>query len=205
MHTSILDRFTTELCDAVTGRDDGDAMLCHCERHNLFLVPLDGHGGWYRYHHLFADTLRERLSGIANDTDIAAMHRRAATWLEANGHVEDATRHAIAGRAWAHAVRLLEVVCAELFAHDHIATLRSWLQGIPADALAMSPRLTLGLAWADGRTGHWSVGSEALRIAEEVWTASGDQAGEGLILLWHAVRALFAMNNRQAIEYAQRA
>ena len=63
-HTSILDRFTAELCDAVTGSEDGDAMLRHCERHNLFLVPLDGHGGWYRYHHLFADTLREQLSRI---------------------------------------------------------------------------------------------------------------------------------------------
>ena len=132
------------------------------------------------------------------------LHRRAATWLEANGYFEDAIRHAIAGRDWPHAVGMLEVVCAELFEHDHIATLRTWLQGIPPDVLATSPQLAFWLAWSHGRTGRWSEGSASLRIAEEAWAASGDRLGEGLVLLWHACRSLWDLNNRRAIDYAQR-
>ncbi len=205
LHTAILDRFNADLCDAVTGTRNGVELLRWCERENLFLVPLVGQGAWYRHHHLFADTLRDQLSRTASEDDIADLHRRAAAWLEANGFVEEAIRHAMAGRDWDHAVRLLEEVCGELFERDHIATLRSWLQGIPPHVLATSPRLAFWLSWAHGRTGRWAGATAPLRMAEEAWTASGDHQGEELILLWHAARLLWAGDNLQAITFAQRA
>ena len=61
LDTAVLDRLTGPLCDAVTGRTDGRAMLDSLERQNLFVVPLDAQRQWYRYHHLFADVLRARL------------------------------------------------------------------------------------------------------------------------------------------------
>jgi LuxR family transcriptional regulator, maltose regulon positive regulatory protein len=205
LRTSVLDRFNASLCDAVTEASNGDEMLRLCERDNLFVLPLAGDGAWYRYHHLFADALRERLSRSASQSDIDDLHHRAADWLEANGYVEDALRHTIAGRNWGPAVKLLEVVCAELFEQDQIATLRSWLQGIPPHVLATSPRLAFWLAWAQGRSGRWAEGRSALRIAEEAWAVTGDRLGEGLVLLWHAIHSFVAANNHQTIELAQRA
>ena len=205
LRTSVLDRLSTDLCDAVTEAGNGDEMLRRCERDNLFIIPLIGQGTWYRYHHLFAEALRDRLSRTAPEAEIDGFHQRAAVWLEENGFFEDAVRHAIAGRNWDQTVKLLEEVCAELFERDHIAALRSWLQGVPTQVLATSPRLAFYLAWALGRTGRWSGGTAALRIAEEAWIASGDRAGQGLVLLWHAARSLWDLNSRRAIEYAQRA
>ena len=204
LHTSILDRFSASLCDDVSLAGNGDEMIRRCERDNLFILPLVGQGAWYRFHHLFADALREQLGRTATEGEIGDLHRRAAQWLEANGYFEDAIRHATAARDWPHAVAMLEVVCAELFEHDHISTLRTWLQGMTADILATSPQLAFWLAWSHGRTGRWSGGSASLRIAEEAWTASGDRLGEALVLLWHAGRFLWDRNNRPAIDYAQR-
>jgi LuxR family maltose regulon positive regulatory protein len=61
LRTSVLDRLTATLCDALTGREDGRTMLENLERANLFLFPLDDQRTWYRYHHLFGDVLRARL------------------------------------------------------------------------------------------------------------------------------------------------
>src|SRR5215216_6555833 len=140
LRTAVLDRFNASLCDAVTQAGTSDELLRHCERNNLFILPLAGQGAWYRYHHLFADALREQLGRTVSEEEITALHRRAATWLEANGHFEDAIRHATAGRQWDHVIEMLEAVCAELFERDQIATLRHWLQGIPPHVLATSPR-----------------------------------------------------------------
>ena len=79
LQTSVLERLSGELCDAVTGRTDGQAMLEQVERANLFLVPLDEVRGWWRYHHLFADLLRARLQQQHPDR-VAALHRNAAAW-----------------------------------------------------------------------------------------------------------------------------
>ena len=65
VQTSILDRLSGPLCDAVTGRDDGTSMLKSLDRANLFVVPLDDSRRWYRYHHLFADVLQTHLVGRA--------------------------------------------------------------------------------------------------------------------------------------------
>src|SRR4051794_38408174 len=94
LDTSVLDQMAGGLCDALTGRSDGQAMLETLERENLFVVALDDERRWYRYHHLFADALRARLA--ARDADrVAALHAAASRWLAANGQLGDAVRHAI--------------------------------------------------------------------------------------------------------------
>src|SRR5262249_15282183 len=148
LRTSILDRFTADLCDAVTGGQGSDALIRRCERDNLFVIALDGIGAWYRYHQLFADVLRDRLVRVTADEELDELHRRASFWLEHGGFVEDAVRHAVAGHDWDRAVRLLEGHCAALFEWDHVATLRDWLQGLPPAIFERSPRLAFWLAWA---------------------------------------------------------
>ncbi len=84
LQTSVLERLTGPLCDAVTGENGGKAMLERLERDNLFVVPLDDNRRWYRYHHLFADVLRARLLD-EQPQDVAGLHRRASAWFEQNG------------------------------------------------------------------------------------------------------------------------
>ena len=95
LQTSILDRLSGPLCDAVTGQDGGKAKLAALERGNLFLVPLDDRRRWYRYHQLFADVLHARLRDEQPD-DVPDLHRRASAWYEQNGEPSEAIRHALA-------------------------------------------------------------------------------------------------------------
>ena len=95
LQTSILDRLSGPLCDAVTGQDGSKAKLAALERGNLFLVPLDDRRQWYRYHQLFADVLHARLLDEQPD-DVPDLHRRASEWHERNDEPSEAIRHALA-------------------------------------------------------------------------------------------------------------
>ena len=107
LETSVLERLSGELCDAVTGRAGSQAMLQDIERAGLFLVPLDEVRGWWRYHHLFADLLRARLQA-EQPGRVQALHRAAAAWCEEHDLADDAVRHALAAGDAAWAARLVE-------------------------------------------------------------------------------------------------
>jgi LuxR family maltose regulon positive regulatory protein len=104
LHTAVLDRLSGPLCDAVTGRDDGGALLITLERANLFLVPLDDRREWYRYHHLFADVLRARLLSEQRE-QLPLLHQRASRWFQTHDLVPDAVRHALAAKDFDRAGR----------------------------------------------------------------------------------------------------
>ena len=95
LETSVLERLSGALCDAVTGRTGSQALLEQVERAGLFLVPLDEVRGWWRYHHLFADLLRARLQA-EQPGRVPELHRNAAAWYEQRGLADDAIRHAVA-------------------------------------------------------------------------------------------------------------
>ena len=107
LETSVLERLSGGLCDAVTGRAGGQAMLERVERAGLFLVPLDEVRGWWRYHQLFADLLRARLQE-QQPGRAAQLHRNAAAWCEEHGLADDAVRHAVAAGEMTWAARLVE-------------------------------------------------------------------------------------------------
>src|SRR5262249_35262477 len=95
LETSVLDRLSGELCDALTGRTDSQDVLEAIEAANLFLIPLDDVRGWWRYHQLFADLLRARLRHRRPER-FHELHRVAAVWFEEHGLIDDAVRHALA-------------------------------------------------------------------------------------------------------------
>jgi LuxR family maltose regulon positive regulatory protein len=97
LHTAILERFCTPLCNAVTGQEDGKDVLDVLERGNLFLIPLDDQRQWYRYHHLFAEVLQAHLME-AQPEQVSALHRRASEWYEQHAQPSNAIRHALAGK-----------------------------------------------------------------------------------------------------------
>jgi len=93
LKTAILDRFSAQSCDAVLGTGDSDRVLADLEYSNLFLIALDGRGGWYRYHHLFRELLLMELTSTSPEL-VPKLHGLAAEWFHANGFIEDALAHA---------------------------------------------------------------------------------------------------------------
>lgn len=148
LETSLLDRLSGPLCDAVTGCTHSQDYLAAIERANLFLLPLDEVRGWWRYHHLFADLLRARLHQ-ERPGRVAEIHRAAAAWTEQHGLVDDAVRHYLAAGETALAARLIEENFEALGAGSEDATVRRWLEALPAGAVRSRPRLCLAQAfWA---------------------------------------------------------
>ena len=114
--SAVLDRLTGPLCDAVLARDDSGAMLQTLERANLFLVALDDRREWYRYHQLFADVLRARLTGEQPEL-VPVLHRRASQWYEEHDQVDAAIGHALSARDFDRAAFLVEVAVPEIRRH----------------------------------------------------------------------------------------
>jgi LuxR family maltose regulon positive regulatory protein len=146
LETSVLERLSGELCDAVTGRTGSQAMLADIERAGLFLVPLDQVRGWWRYHHLFADLLRARLQA-EQPSRVQELHRAAAAWCEEHDLADDAVRHALAAGDAAWAARLVERNVEELLGRGEGVTLRRWLSALPAESVGDRPRLCLAQAY----------------------------------------------------------
>src|SRR5438132_4888776 len=146
LETSVLERLSGELGDAVTGRPGSQAMLAGIERAGLFLAPLDEVRGWWSYHHLFADLLRARLQA-EQPGRVQALHRAAAAWCDEHDLADDAVRHALTAGDAAWAARLVERHVEELLGRSEGATLRRWLSALPAGAVRMRPRLCLARAY----------------------------------------------------------
>jgi LuxR family maltose regulon positive regulatory protein len=177
LHTSLLSRLNGPLCDAVTGGEGGRAMLEALDRGNLFLVPLDDRRRWYRYHHLFADVLRARLSDESPHL-VPELHRRASDWYGENGERSEAIGHAIAGGHFDTAANLVEVAMPALNRDRQEATLRGWLELLPDEVLAVRPVLSNGFAGALLSTGEVAGVERHLLDAERWLDRPHDEDGE---------------------------
>jgi LuxR family maltose regulon positive regulatory protein len=149
--TSFLDRLSGSLCDEVMELDEpechGQAHLEWLHRVNLFTIPLDDKGHWYRYHHLFRDLLRSRLAREVDAESIAQLHARASRWFARNGLIDEALRHALAAGDIHAGARLVEQNGPALLNDDKWYTLEKWLAQLPDDVILERPRLLLTKAW----------------------------------------------------------
>jgi LuxR family transcriptional regulator, maltose regulon positive regulatory protein len=177
LETSVLERLSGPLCDAITGRTDSQAMLEQAERANLFLVPLDEVRGWWRYHHLFADLLRARLRQ-QRPGQVPALHRAAATWCEEHGLPDDAVRHAVAAGDAAQATRLIEQHADALLLRNEGATLQRWLTALPAGVASSRPRLCLTQAALALDSGSLEAAGPPLDAAERALADAADEPFE---------------------------
>jgi LuxR family maltose regulon positive regulatory protein len=142
LQTSMLDRLSGPLCDAVTGRDDGKGMLEALERDNLFVVPLDDKRHWYRYHHLFADVLRAHLPEELPD-HLPQLHQRAAAWFEARGMAAEAIEHAHSAGDHETVARLMVANAEEFERIGRFASIARWSASLPQEMVRRRPRLAL--------------------------------------------------------------
>jgi LuxR family maltose regulon positive regulatory protein len=177
LETSVLERLSGELCDAVTGRAGSQAMLQDIERAGLFLLPLDEVRGWWRYHHLFADLLRARLQA-EQPGRVQALHRAAAAWCDEHDLADDAVRHALATGDTAWAARLIERHVETLLGRSEGATLRRWLSALPAEAVRERPRLCLAQAYGAAQGFQLEALEALLDDAERAFAVSGDEPYE---------------------------
>jgi LuxR family transcriptional regulator, maltose regulon positive regulatory protein len=174
LDTSVLERLSGELCDAVTGRVDSQAMLQQVERAGLFLMPLDQVRRWWRYHNLFADLLRARLQA-EQPGRMQALHRAAAAWYEDHDLADDAVRHALAAGDAAWAARVVERNVETLLGRSEGATLRRWLSALPAEAVRDRPRLFLAQAYGAAQGFQLEVLEALLDDAERAHAVNGDE------------------------------
>lgn len=145
--TSILRELSGPLCDAVTGRADGQAMLERLERSNLFLIGLDDERRWFRYHQLFADALRAQLDSV-HPGGAAGLHRAAARWCAEQGMLSDAVSHALAGGASDDAATWLELALPRMKRARQDLHVREWLERLPAAVVREHALLAAFAAWA---------------------------------------------------------
>jgi LuxR family transcriptional regulator, maltose regulon positive regulatory protein len=164
--TSILDRLTAPLCDAVTGGSDSQSMLEKLEASNIFLMPLDGQRTWYRYHRLFAEFLRARLS----PADEIELHERAAAWLEAQRMPTQAIRHALIAGAltgrFDTAERIIMGEAEDAIQQGRVETLLAWLNDLPEARIRSHPELTLQKGWALSLSGDFDGAAKYADLAE---------------------------------------
>ncbi len=163
--TSILDRFNADLCNALTGREDSQAIITRLEQSNLFIVPLDDERCWYRYHHLFADYLRSLLS----KTEQAALCQKAAAWHEKNDFSTEAVRYALACGHADFAAQVIEHALGKnaTWSDGNLAQLVSWLEALPDECFQARPRLALHAARAFYVQGRFTTSEARLTQAEQ--------------------------------------
>jgi LuxR family maltose regulon positive regulatory protein len=177
LQTSILDRLSGRLCDAVTGQDGGQAKLAALERGNLFLVPLDDRRRWYRYHQLFADVLQARLLD-EQPGDLPGLHRRASAWYEQNGEPPEAIRHALAAGDFGRAADLVEQAIPAMRRTRQEVAVHDWLRALPEELVRVRPVLSVGLAGALLAEGELDGVETRLQDAEELLdTTAGIRQG----------------------------
>ena len=157
LETSVLDRLSGPLCDAVTGREGSQALLEEAERAGLFLIPLDEVRGWWRYHHLFAGLLRARLQQ-EQPSRAAQLHRNAAAWYSEHELADEAIGHAVAAGEMLWAARIIEQHCDMVYnILGEAATIHRWLSVLPAEVVRSRPRLLLAQALMAATSGHLEV------------------------------------------------
>jgi ATP/maltotriose-dependent transcriptional regulator MalT len=222
LRTSILDRFCGPLCDAVVldPSASGQATLEYLERANLFIVPLDNERRWYRYHHLFADLLRQRLhQSIASspgdaESQVNQLHIHASLWYEEHGLEIEAFHHAVAANDVERAERLMEGKGIPLHFRGAVTALLDWLASLPAIVLNARPSLWVRYASLLLVNGQTTGVEEKLQAAEAALQgAEPDDKTRNLVGQIAAARATLALTryqvetmlaqSRRALEYLQ--
>jgi LuxR family maltose regulon positive regulatory protein len=167
--TSVLDRLSGPLCDAVLGATGSGVVLARLAASNLFLSPIDRQGEWYRYHHLFRDLLRAELRRREPELE-PTLHAHASEWCEHDGDIDGAVEHAIAARQTDRATRLMWRSALVYLGTGRGATVDGWLDAFAPDARAEDPVLCLLTAWrcvtgsSPTDVDRWTATAEELRF-----------------------------------------
>ncbi len=165
LETSIVETLSASLCEALTDVGDGRAMLERLERENLFLVPLDEEGRYYRYHHLFAAFLRERLRRT-HPGAVSGLHSRAGLWYERDRCIAGAVEHTLAAGDFVRAADLIEEETGARSRYVDASQLIRWVEALPDEMVRSRPKLCLLCAWALAHSGELEDAERRLEDTE---------------------------------------
>ncbi len=227
LKTSILDRLSGSLCDAIVGEMgewqlevgtetpspgfdhhsltpglQSQAILEYLEASNLFINPLDQERCWYRYHQLFSDLLRQRLDRSRPET-VPELHRRASAWFESNGAVAEAIRYAASAGDFERAACLIEAAAEPTLMRGQFATFLKWSEALPEGTVSVRPLLCAYIALVLLLSGRPLDRVEA-RPDDAV---QGDTAAqfEGEVTVLQAILATLKGDAALSIELSQKA
>ena len=210
LQTSILERFSGPLSDAVTQTAGSQDILEELEKENLFVIPLDNERHWYRYHHLFAELLRFKLEEAlakraASEREgwpnLEALHLRAADWCEKNQLFGEAVRHFIAAKKYDQAAAIIEAQAQSmLFTTGQTYTLQEWLAGLPEDLFKSRPRLNIAKAWTLILQDQFAAALEQLEIPGQVLQEQQDAEADRILGEIALVRGVLAELHTRDIE-----
>jgi LuxR family maltose regulon positive regulatory protein len=189
LETSILDRMTGSLCDAVTGRQDGQKVIEWLDKANLFLISLDDERRWYRYHNLFSSMLLNRLRR-SNPERETELRTRAAIWLRQNGLIEEAISQALAAKDLGLSSELISAAAPASLVLGELGTLLNWLARLPEPTIREHPDLCVVYAFTLARVGRIDAAEAWLGLVE------GISLGEVLKMLAALTQAMIATSHQ---------
>jgi LuxR family maltose regulon positive regulatory protein len=167
LHCSVVERLCAPLCDALLERDGSAEQLRELARTNLFLLPLDDHGQWYRFHHVFRQLLRVELEHREPGT-APTLHRRAYAWHRDHGSSDEAIEQAIEAGAYAEAGELILTTWPRLMSLARHATVLGWLERLPAQVLQSNLALLVAQAWVLSVSARRDEALETLEAIERL-------------------------------------
>jgi LuxR family maltose regulon positive regulatory protein len=213
LQTSVLKQMSGPLCHAVTGNPNGAEILSVLVGKNLFLIPLDAEGTWYRFHHLFAEMLRMRLEHLGDEA-IAQLHLRAAQWYERAGRLDDCLYHALQAGAVDYAVEIILKNWQQVIYRGWPNQVLGWLEALPVQVVQEHPELNIALAWTEwirGQAQAAQVHNDNAQQAYERWLALGKAPPQEWVSIPGEVATLRAMaavrfgRFDEALEYSAQA
>lgn len=221
LKTSILERLNASLCDALTGRTDGQTLLEILHQSNLFISPLDDERHWYRYHHLFSDLLRNRCR-MEHADEINELFHRAAAWFESNGNLIEAINYYLAAHDFQQVTKNIKLGVDHIFSQRdstqsyNLALMLEWLERLPADLVKDDPMLSLiygQSAWLLGRRTNLDIYFQNAQqaydhLVSEKVISPQDPEFISLpfeILVGRSMSAVYSGNYNLAIEWAEKA
>ncbi|HSR31646.1 MAG TPA: LuxR C-terminal-related transcriptional regulator [Anaerolineae bacterium] len=201
LQTSVLNRLTGPLCDAVTGQGNGQQILQQLDSANLFVVPLDDERRWYRYHHLFADFLR---TGLDRESQ-AALHLKAAHWFATQDLLLEGVEHALASGDKNEAARVIALAAEGALRTASFVTLLGWLNALPDEMVRTSFELATYKGILLYLTRHYGEAAEYADAAEHNLPPDAPLASRGQQLSLRAMLAVSSDAPDSAVQLAKQA
>jgi LuxR family maltose regulon positive regulatory protein len=200
LKTSILERFSAPLCDAVTGQTNSQHLLEALEQANLFIVPLDQSRVWYRYHRLFAELLRHRLRAAHPELE-SGLHLQASRWYESQNLAAESIQHALAAQDWERAASLIQSKEQDFLKRGEVLTVIGWFQALPEVYLLSNPKLCFDYSWPLLLASHYELAAPLLERLEGI--AQNMPAFLGEIYAAQAYLARGLGDNARMVERSQ--
>lgn len=202
--TSVLDRMNDRLCNELTGRSDSRDILQRIDRANLFLIPLDDKREWFRYHHLFADSVKTRLS----EDEEREQNRKAAIWMRNNNFSYEAVRYAFQSKDVDLAVSMVEGSVMEAFQNAQLDSLVTWMDMLPENKIRESEVLSVRKAIACFIIGRVNDAIKYMNTLDREFEQNASLHNRGLLYYLRAMVAALAGRDveplaREALKFLQ--